>query len=129
MAENEKRWYVIHTYSGHEDRVKKNLEQRIKEFRKMNVPSFNKNSSTRKYLEILYTQLITPLKEYLTSPVIGIIPHGVLHYLPFAALTDGNHYLHDEYTLFFLPSTSVLKFVQEKRKSEDSRVLAMANSR
>jgi transcription termination/antitermination protein NusG len=23
-------WFVIHTYSGHEDRVKKNLEQRIK---------------------------------------------------------------------------------------------------
>ena len=30
MAENGKCWYVIHTYSGHEDRVKKNLEQRIK---------------------------------------------------------------------------------------------------
>ena len=30
MAENEKHWYVIHTYSGHEERVKKNLEQRIK---------------------------------------------------------------------------------------------------
>ena len=30
MAENEKRWFVIHTYSGYEDRVKKNLEQRIK---------------------------------------------------------------------------------------------------
>ena len=30
MAENEKNWYVIHTYSGHEERVKKNLEQRIK---------------------------------------------------------------------------------------------------
>jgi transcriptional antiterminator NusG len=26
----EQRWYVIHTYSGYEDRVKKNLEQRIK---------------------------------------------------------------------------------------------------
>ena len=25
----EKRWYIIHTYSGQEDRVKKNLEQRI----------------------------------------------------------------------------------------------------
>lgn len=23
------RWYIVHTYSGHEDRVKKNLEQRI----------------------------------------------------------------------------------------------------
>lgn len=30
MSENEKRWFVIHTYSGHEERVKKNLEQRIK---------------------------------------------------------------------------------------------------
>ena len=30
MAENNKQWYVIHTYSGHEERVKKNLEQRIK---------------------------------------------------------------------------------------------------
>ena len=30
MSENEKHWFVIHTYSGHEERVKKNLEQRIK---------------------------------------------------------------------------------------------------
>ncbi len=30
MAETEKQWFVIHTYSGHEERVKKNLEQRIK---------------------------------------------------------------------------------------------------
>ncbi|MBM2824850.1 MAG: nusG [Dehalococcoidales bacterium] len=30
MAENEKHWFVIHTYSGHEERVKKRLEQRGK---------------------------------------------------------------------------------------------------
>ncbi len=30
MAENGVNWYVIHTYSGYEERVKKNLEQRIK---------------------------------------------------------------------------------------------------
>ena len=30
MGENEKSWFVIHTYSGHEERVRKNLEQRIK---------------------------------------------------------------------------------------------------
>ncbi|MFC1913825.1 transcription termination/antitermination protein NusG [Chloroflexota bacterium] len=28
--DNSKHWYVIHTYSGYEERVKKNLEQRIK---------------------------------------------------------------------------------------------------
>jgi transcriptional antiterminator NusG len=30
VSENGKNWYVIHTYSGYEERVKKNLEQRIK---------------------------------------------------------------------------------------------------
>jgi transcriptional antiterminator NusG len=30
VADNDKKWYVIHTYSGHEERVRKNLEQRIK---------------------------------------------------------------------------------------------------
>ena len=30
MAENEKQWFVIHTYSGYEERVERNLMQRIK---------------------------------------------------------------------------------------------------
>ena len=30
MAEDQKHWFVIHTYSGYEDRAKKNLEQRLK---------------------------------------------------------------------------------------------------
>jgi len=30
VADNGKNWYVVHTYSGYEERVKKNLEQRIK---------------------------------------------------------------------------------------------------
>ena len=30
MDENQKEWFVVHTYSGYEERVKKNLEQRIK---------------------------------------------------------------------------------------------------
>ena len=45
MADNEKKWFVIHTYSGHEERVKKNLEQRIKfmdaagEISKVEIPT------------------------------------------------------------------------------------------
>lgn len=30
VAESQKDWFVIHTYSGYEERVKKNLEQRIR---------------------------------------------------------------------------------------------------
>ncbi len=29
ILKNEKRWYVVHTYSGYEDKVKVNLEKRI----------------------------------------------------------------------------------------------------
>jgi len=30
VEENQKNWFVVHTYSGYEERVRKNLEQRIK---------------------------------------------------------------------------------------------------
>ena len=30
MSENQKQWYIVHTYSGNEERVQRNLEQRIK---------------------------------------------------------------------------------------------------
>jgi transcriptional antiterminator NusG len=30
VEENEKGWFVVHTYSGYEERAKRNLEQRIK---------------------------------------------------------------------------------------------------
>ena len=29
ISEKEARWYIVHTYSGHEDRVKRNLDQRV----------------------------------------------------------------------------------------------------
>jgi CHAT domain-containing protein/Tfp pilus assembly protein PilF len=78
-------------------------------------------------LKQLYGWLIAPLKDKLKTPVLGIIPHGVLHYLPFAALTDGTRFLSDDYTLFILPSASVLRFIQEKRKPESNTVLALGN--
>ncbi len=43
--DNDKKWYVVHTYSGHEERVKKNLEQRVKfmdaagEISKVEIPT------------------------------------------------------------------------------------------
>jgi CHAT domain-containing protein/tetratricopeptide (TPR) repeat protein len=61
----------------------------------------------------LYNGLIAPLKEHLTTPHLAIVPHGVLHYLPFAALTDGERYLVDDYVITYLPSASALPFIQE----------------
>jgi CHAT domain-containing protein/lipopolysaccharide biosynthesis regulator YciM len=80
-------------------------------------------------LEQLYSWLIAPVRQYIKSPVVGVIPHGVLHYLPFAALTDGKHYFGDDFTLFYLPSASVLPFIQNKSKPVGTQVLAVAQGR
>jgi len=61
----------------------------------------------------LYEMLIEPLKDKLPTPHLAIIPHQQLHYLPFAALTDGERYLIDDYTLTVLPSASALPFIQD----------------
>jgi CHAT domain-containing protein len=70
--------------------------------------------------------LIAPLADKLVTPVLGIAPHDVLHYLPFAALPappltgrekgtrnqgESRRYLSDDYILFTLPSASVLPYV------------------
>jgi CHAT domain-containing protein/tetratricopeptide (TPR) repeat protein len=78
-------------------------------------------------LQQLYQWLIFPLKPYLTTPKLGIIPSGNLHYLPFAALTDGKQYLSDEYALFTLPSASTLRFIQQKRKPKTETLLALGD--
>jgi CHAT domain-containing protein len=80
-------------------------------------------------LKRLYAQLVGPLKPYLKARAVGIIPHGVLHYLPFAALNDGKNYFGDEHTLFYLPSASVIPFIRKNRKQGGENLLAMAQDR
>ena len=92
------------------------LETAIANARTYGLPS----APPPKALEDLYSKLIEPLKAHLSTQLIGIIPHGVLHYLPFAALTDGQRYVSDDYTVFSLPSASVLQFLQNKQKSGES---------
>jgi len=68
-------------------------------------------------LQALYQHLIAPLKSFIRTELVVIAPHNVLHYVPFGALHDGEHYLVEEYTLFYTPSASVLPFAFAKRKS------------
>jgi CHAT domain-containing protein len=42
-------------------------------------------------------------------------------------LTDGAHYLGEEYTLFTLPSANALRFIQEKRKPQANTILALGD--
>lgn len=81
----------------------------------------------KKDAEDLYTLLIKPAKPYIKTKRIGIVPHSVLHYLPFQALLNKDKFLIEEYEMFYTPSASVLKFVYEKRKEIKGKVLAFGN--
>jgi CHAT domain-containing protein len=77
-------------------------------------------------LRQLHKWLIAPIKSHLKTPYVGIIPHGTLHNLPFAALTDGKRYLGDNHKLFYLPSISALRYIRQNQKSGGGRLLALA---
>ncbi|MEH2267931.1 MAG: CHAT domain-containing tetratricopeptide repeat protein, partial [Nostoc sp.] len=85
------------------------------------------NSSEPHPIELkkLYSFLIEDLKPYLHTSRLTIVPHNVLHYLPFAALTDGKQYLIDKYALVSLPCANVLRFLPGKRSRSTNRVLAL----
>jgi len=77
---------------------------------------------------VLYKQLIEPLVPHIKGKELIIVPHDVLHYLPFHALVgpDGR-YLIEKYPVYYLSSASLLQFVQEKRKAGGEKVLAFGN--
>jgi CHAT domain-containing protein len=77
-------------------------------------------------LKALYGSLITPIKPYITTSTVGIIPHGILHSVPFPGLTDGKHYLIDDYAVFLLPNASILSYLPKKRKQSNGKILALA---
>jgi CHAT domain-containing protein len=76
-------------------------------------------------LKNLYTFLIAPLKSQLNTPKLVIVPHNILHYLPFASLTDGERYLIDDYALVNLPCANVLRFLPKKHNPSAKTLLAL----
>lgn len=107
----------------------KDLEDNIRDI--LSFANIDKPASATPVLKELYTTLISPLKPYLTTRTVGIVPHRVLHYLPFAALTkDGKHYLNDDYNLFSLPNSSILHLIPSKKrnKNKTGKILAVAYS-
>jgi len=89
---------------------------------------FSGDSGPSASLKLLHKALIAPIKSQLKTARLAVVPFGVLHDVPFAALTpDGKRYLSDEYTIFSLPSLSVLPYIRANRKASANQALVMAN--
>ena len=76
----------------------------------------------------LYKQLIQPLLSHISGKELIIVPHDVLHYLPFhALLSPEGKYLIESYPIYYLSSASLLQFTKEKRRAKGEKVLALGN--
>ncbi|HKW87306.1 MAG TPA: CHAT domain-containing tetratricopeptide repeat protein [Candidatus Acidoferrales bacterium] len=63
--------------------------------------------ATQAHLRDLYQELIAPLRPVLSPRHLIVIPHGILHYVPFHALFDGAQYLIDAFKISYAPSASI----------------------
>jgi len=79
-------------------------------------------------LRILYKALVAPIRSELKTAKVVFVPHGVLHELPFGALTpDGYRFLSDDFSISYLPSVSALSYLHAKRGSPAPRALVLVS--
>lgn len=97
------------------------------------VEAFRKSletPSSSRYRELgqkLYNRLVKPLENSLKQHSLVVIPHGILHYIPFNALFDGNKYLIDRFHIRLMPSASAITFLREKKLNKKGGILAFGN--
>jgi CHAT domain-containing protein len=76
-------------------------------------------------LQRLYQLLVAPFRDDLADfQHLIIVPHGILHYLPFHALHDGGGYLLEQFEISYLPGASVLGYCTQPRPSDGAILVA-----
>jgi CHAT domain-containing protein len=79
------------------------------------------------HAKALYRRVFAPVAGRLTSPRLIIVPHGVLHYLPFGALSSGKDFLIDRYQIRILPSASILGILKDRARNDKQPSLILGN--
>lgn len=77
--------------------------------------------------EEVYRKLFAPLRGFIRHHRLILVPHGVLHALPFGALRDpqSNRYLLEDYTMSYAPSASVLGLLRAKESAVAGTALVL----
>jgi CHAT domain-containing protein len=74
-----------------------------------------------------YARLVAPLAAQIKTPKLIVVPHGALHYVPFAALGDSNGLLVDRWTLRYMPSASAMRYLRSRSAAANQAILAFGN--
>jgi len=90
--------------------------------------------STRQILAQLYIVLVTPVETLLEESRLSdgaprklvIVPHGLLHQVPFHALFDGERYLLERFEISYAPSARVYSLCQRQTPQVSDKALVMS---
>jgi len=79
-------------------------------------------------LRRLYDAVLQPLEPELTTDRLVIVPVGPLHYVPFAALHDGDRYLAERFEITSAPSAAVWRELHCRKRGKFRSSLLMAHA-
>jgi CHAT domain-containing protein len=82
-------------------------------------------AATEGHLRGIYDAVIGPIRDRLNASHLVIVPHDVLHFVPFHALFDGARYLIDDFTISYAPSASVYRLCRVKPARSSGNALVM----
>src|SRR6266700_2337230 len=78
--------------------------------------------------QALYRRLLEPARAEILGSRLVIVPHGVLHYLPFTALrSSSGKWVVEDFAVSTLPSASVLRYLTDKGVGASGRALVVGN--
>jgi tetratricopeptide (TPR) repeat protein len=110
--------YLEDQLRGHLSKISESYQHRRE------VPELSPEFANAQLAE-LYNRLIQPLRHELQTPGLIIVPHGILHYIPFAALFDGKDYLLDCFDINHSPSALFLRSALQREPVHEKRSLVL----
>jgi tetratricopeptide (TPR) repeat protein len=81
--------------------------------------------------EDLWEKLIGPVISHLGNDRLIVVPHSILHSVPFAALRNPqtDHYMVEDYTISYAPSASAIRFLHGRSVDRVSAALVIGDPR
>ncbi len=113
-----------------EDIIAKRLEKAdlLKEIMMLRISLRDANSEDyRVQAKHLFKLMIAPVMGSIRHPKLIIIPHGIIHYLPFACLMDGDTFLIERWNFRILPSASILLYLKDETNSPLRNSMLLGN--
>ena len=107
--------------------ARRDLVAQVRAFRR-SVADMAPLDQVKAHGRVLYDRLLAPARPHLRGDRLLVVPHDVLHYVPFVALRmPEGRWMIEDYAVATLPSASVLKYLRGKEQGANVGALAVGN--